>query len=78
MDFVKGQKVKMSQLSDVYDTHIILVDAHKTEDNDIEGTIGFIGKELTDESDKLFVAGANLCPIYKEKEYFDGDVCYDE
>lgn len=73
-----GQKVRKSQFNDVFDIRIIITDAHRTSDGDTEGILSFVGKELNSESDKLFVPGASICPIYNEKEYFDGDVMYDE
>jgi len=73
-----GQKVRLSQLDKVFDTHIILTNADRTDDNDVEGILSFVGKELTAESDKLFVDGARICSIFREKEYFDGDISYDD
>lgn len=73
-----GHKVKKSQFKDVFDIHIIITDAHRTSDNDTEGILSFAGMELNSDSEKLFIAGASICPIYNEKEYVDGDIMYDE
>ena len=81
MDMYKhliGTKVKKSQFNNVYDLRIIITEAKKTPDGDTEGILSFIGTELNAESDKLFVPGASICPIYHEKEYIDGDITYDE
>ncbi len=31
---------------------------------------------LNSESEKLFMPGASICPIYNEKEYVGGDIMY--
>ena len=77
-EIMPGMRVKYSQLSEIFDIHILLYDVKRLENGDSEGTIGFIGKEVTSEADKFFVPGASLCPIYKEKDYYEGDVVYDE
>lgn len=59
-----------AQLSEIYDTWIIM-----TKDIDKEGyTIGFIGAEPTEESDKLFKHPAGVCPVYNSSEGLDEDV----
>lgn len=58
------------QLSKIYDTWIIM-----TKDIDKEGyTIGFIGAESAEESDKLFKHPAGVCPVYNSSEELDEDV----
>lgn len=58
------------QLSKIYDTWIIM-----TKDMDKEGyTIGFIGDEHTEESDKLFKHPASVCPVYNSSEELDEDI----
>lgn len=58
------------QLSKIYDTWIIM-----TKDIDKEGyTIGFIGAEPTEESDKFFKHSAGVCPVYNSSEDLDEDV----
>lgn len=62
------------QLSEVYDTWVIM-----TKDIDKEGyTIGFIGDEPTEESDKLFKHPAGVCPVYNSSEGLDDDIYYEE
>lgn len=62
------------QLSKIYDTWIIM-----TKDIDKEGyTIGFIGDEPTEESDKLFKHPAGVCPVYNSSEDLDEDIYYEE
>ena len=62
------------QLSKIYDTWIIM-----TKDIDKDGyTIGFIGAEPTEESDKLFKHPAGVCPVYNSSEYLDEDIYYEE
>lgn len=74
----KGMQVKSSQLSDIYNVHIILTDVKKLPNGDSVGTIGFIGEELNNEASTLFVPGACICSLYKEKDYYDCDVMYDD
>lgn len=73
-----GKKVRASQFDKVYDIHIIITDAVNTPDGDTEGTLSFVGTEVSDEAAKLFKPGARICPIWNEKAYLDGDVMYDE
>lgn len=73
-----GMEVRASQLSEIYNTYIILTNAEQLPDGDTVGTISFINNILNEESDRLFVKGARLCPIYREREYYEGDVVYDE
>ena len=62
------------QLSKIYDTWIIMI-----KDIDKEGyTIGFIGAEPTEESDKLFKHPAGVCPVYNSSEDLDEDIYYEE
>ena len=58
------------QLSDIYDTWIMLV---KSKDSDVY-TIRFIGKETNAESDKLFTQGNVVCPVYNDSLEQEGDI----
>lgn len=67
-----GMRVKVSDLDDIKDTHIILYDAMRIDNTgETEGTIGFIGTELNSESDKLFKPGASICPVYNSSEDYE-------
>lgn len=63
-----------NQLSDIYDTWILLVKSKNAESY----TVQFIGKETNAESDKLFVQGNVVCPIYNDSLDLEGDIYYEE
>ena len=74
-DLYIGMKIQdKEQLSDIYDTWIILV---KSKDSDVY-TIRFIGKETTAESDKLFTQDNVVCPVYNDSMELEGDIYYEE
>lgn len=77
-DLKLGMQVKASQLSEIYDTYIILTDTEQLPNGDIIGTLNFLNNTLTNDASHLFKKGAKICPIFKEKEYYEGDVVYDE
>lgn len=74
-DLYIGMEIKdKKQLSDIYDTWIMLV-----KNSNSEGyTIKFIGKETTAESDKLFTQGNVVCPVYNDSLELEGDIYYEE
>lgn len=76
-DLMLGMEVSAAQLKNVYDTHIVLIDSRVIE-NDICGKIGFIGKELNNESDKLNRPDTVVADIYNSKSDAEDDVTYDE
>lgn len=63
-----------NQLSDIYDTWILLVKSKNTENY----TVQFIGKETNAESDKLFSQGNVVCPVYNDSLELEGDIYYEE
>ncbi len=74
-DLYVGMEIKdKDQLSDIYDTWIMLV---KSSDSDVY-TVGFIGKETNTESDKLFAQGNVVCPVYNDSIELEGDIYYEE
>lgn len=74
-DLYIGMKIQDKvQLSDIYDTWIMLV---KSKDSDVY-TIRFIGKETNAESDKLFTQGNVVCPVYNDSLEQEGDIYYEE
>ena len=62
------------QLSNIYDTWIFLVKDQRTK----KYKIGFIGKEANEESDKLFMQGVSICPVYNDSTELEGDMYYEE
>lgn len=76
-DLEIGMEADEEQLSDIYDTWIIL---YKPVDKQLEhdGIIGFIGEEPTDESYRLHNDNNIIIPIYHNSMDLDGDISYDE
>lgn len=74
-DLYIGMEIKnKNQLSSIYDTWIILV-KHKGSD---VYTVGFIGSETNEESDKLFTCNNVICPVYNDSTELEGDIYYEE
>ena len=68
-DLSIGMEVKdKDQLSSIYDTWIMLV---KRNNSDVY-TVGVIGKETNEESDKLFIQGNVVCPVYNDSIELEG------
>ncbi len=63
------------QLSDIYDTWVMLV---KSSSNSDVYKVGFIGKETNTESDKLFAQGNVVCPVYNDSIELERDIYYEE
>lgn len=66
--------VSTEQLSNIYDTLIILI----KHDKDKNYKIGFIGKEPNEESDKFFQQGHSICPVFNDSMELEGNIYYDE
>lgn len=74
-DLYIGMKIKdKGQLNNIYDTWIILT---KNKNSDAY-TIGFIGSETNEESDKLFELYNIICPVYNDSMELEGDIYYEE
>lgn len=74
-DLYIGMEIQdKNQLSGIYDTWILLV---KNKNADAY-TIGFIGEETNEESDKLFASGNVVCPVYNDSLELEGDMYYEE
>lgn len=76
-DISIGMKVYKEQLSNIYDTWIILykaVDSNMKED----GIIGFIGKEPDSTSDSLYLSGNIITPVFNDSIDLEEDIDYDE
>ncbi len=75
-DLYIGLEIKdKEQLSDIYDTWVMLV---KSSSNSDVYKVGFIGKETNTESDKLFAQGNVVCPVYNDSIELEGDIYYEE
>ncbi len=72
--YIGMEIIDKDQLSGIYDTWIMLV---KKNSSDVY-TVGFIGKETNEESDKLFMQGSVVCPVYNDSIELEGDIYYEE
>ena len=74
-DLYIGMEIKdKAQLSGIYDTWIMLV---KNKNSDVY-TVGFIGSETNEESDKLFTPDNVICPVYNDSIELEGYIYYEE
>lgn len=74
-DLYIGMEIKdKDQLGSIYDTWIMLV---KNKNSDVY-TVGFIGSETNEESDKLFTPDNVICPVYNDSIELEGDIYYEE
>lgn len=74
-DLYVGMKIRdKDQLDRIYDTWVILV---KNKESDVY-TVGYIGWETNEESDRLFKTGNVVCPVYNDSIELEGDICYEE
>lgn len=77
-DLKIGMVVSVEQLSEIYDTWIMLVQPEDSKYRFTEGIVSFIGNEPTTESDKLFSYGNVVIPVFNDSLEADNDVYYDE
>lgn len=70
-----GMQVTAEQLSDIYDTYMIIQYDNNT---DTVGKLVYIGKTQTDEYDKWFMQSKPITPIYNDKEELEDMAVYDE
>lgn len=74
-DIKVGMSVKFSQLSNIYDTWILVEKKNIGEDG---GIIRFIGKETNSASQAILDEGKPIGCIYNDSELLDEDVYFDE
>lgn len=72
-----GMRVSESSLRNIFDTYITLVDS-RIENDDIIGTIAFIGNALTAEADAIIDTHDNICSIYNSRDESSGMVTCDD
>lgn len=70
-----GMNVTPDQLSDIYDTYMIV---QYENDTDMMGKLVFIGKKQTEEYDRWFMQSKPITPIYNDKEELEDMAVYDE
>lgn len=73
-----GKFVKKSELSEIYDTCIILQKTKRVAKDDLEGQLIYFGDGKTPEYDKLFTSGNAITPIYNDSAELLERVVYDE
>ena len=67
-DLKIGMKVTDEQLSDIYDTYMLI--AYDSMEDEA-GTLVFIGKEMNKVYDEIVSSGKPVCPIYNNQNEFD-------
>jgi hypothetical protein len=73
-----GMSVTSSQLSDIYNTHIILTNSSLVDGGkQIKGNIVWFGKELDETTDK-YNKMDSVASIYNTDDTSDGEVFYEE
>ena len=75
-DISKGMRVFKEQLSNIFDTWIILYKP-KSEEMKEDGIIGFIGAETNEESDALYTEDNIIIPVFNDSTDLEGDI-FDE
>lgn len=78
-DLKVGMDVRAEELSNIYDTFIVLDDAKTVGDNgnySTEGKIMFIGRKLDETYDKINKKGKSLSVIFNSSLDIEGDVEY--
>ena len=74
-DLSIGMEIRdKNQLDGIYDTWIMLVKNKRSD----AYTIGFIGRETNEESDRLFTQNRIICPVYNDSMELEGDIYYEE
>ena len=76
-DLKIGMDVKAEELSNIYDTYIVLDNAKIIGDNgkySTEGKIMFIGRSLDESYDKINKKGKSLSVIFNSSLDIEGDV----
>lgn len=72
-----GMQVKLSELKNILDVHMILIDTKVVNSNDLIGTLVFFGADET-EYKKWFNQNKPITPIYFNSEELEDGVVYDE
>ena len=74
-DLYIGMEIRdKNQLDGIYDTWIMLVKNKRSD----AYTIGSIGRETNEESDRLFTQNRIICPVYNDSMELEGDIYYEE
>ncbi len=74
----KDMRVRVSQLSSILDTCMILLDTKLLSDNDVEGTLVYFGSGNTEEYTQWFQQEKAITPVYFDSAELEDGVVYDE
>ncbi len=77
-DLHKNMRVKVSQLSNILDTCMILLDTKLLANNDIEGTLVYFGSGNTEEYTQWFKQDKAITPVFFDSAELEDGVVYDE
>ena len=77
-DLHKDMRVRVSQLSGIMDTCMILLDTELLADNDVEGTLVYFGNGNTEEYTKWFQQEKAITPVFFDSAGLEDGVVYDE
>lgn len=77
-DLHKDMRVRVSQLSNIMDTCMILLDTELLSNNDVEGTLVYFGSGNTEEYTDWFRQEKAITPVYFDSEELEDGVVYDE
>lgn len=77
-DLYKNMRVRVSQLSSILDTCMILLDTELLADNDVEGTLVYFGNRNTEEYKKWFQQEKAITPVFFDSAELKDGVVYDE
>lgn len=75
-DIYKGKQVSPDELSEIYDTYIII--AYNSGEKSSKGEIVFIGKEQNEEYDSWFKQKRPITPVFNNREELEDMSVYDE
>lgn len=76
-DLQVGMTVKLSEINEIYDTHMMLENSKLLANKDVEGMLILIGNDQ-EEYTKLFMQKRRLTPVYFSSEELVDGVVYDE
>ena len=77
-DLYKNMRVRVSQISGILDTCMILLDTVLLADNDVEGTLVYFGSGNTEEYTKWFQQEKVITPVFFDSAESEDGVVYDE
>ena len=75
-DLHKDMRVRISQLSGILDTCMILLDTELLADNDVEGTLVYFGNGNTEEYTKWFQQEKAITPVFFDSAELEDGVVF--